>query len=85
MFDYPHTAFYGWALMHLNKSISIFTYGYNTPDSMALTKSQEGFNHVYVIWWAEGYAWHGQQMSAEQFHVVFESNKICIFEYINNN
>jgi len=58
-----HTAFYGWALLYLENNFTIKTYGFGFPDNSARSQSQQGFIHIYLIWWVNGSGLHGQPTS----------------------
>ena len=76
-----HDAFYGWALLSLDRS-KLVPYGYANPETVAedLCKNRSDSN-LYLIWWVNGSGWHGQQNVSSSFEQVYESGKIAIFVY----
>jgi len=75
-----HDAFYGWALLVLDME-QIISYGYENPREAAQEALQEGYNHVYLIWWTDGNGWHGQPTVPSSFQEVYRSGRIAIFIY----
>ena len=75
-----HTAFHGWALLHLNPD-QIQPYGYGNPETAAQQALQQGHNTVYLIWWTQGKGWHGQPSVPSSFKEVYRSGDIAIYVY----
>lgn len=76
-----HTAFYGWEKLCLKETIPIKSYGYGIPEDLALTLSQEGFTHIFLIWWVNGSGLHGQKTVSGEFMEVYQSHKMVVYEY----
>jgi len=78
-----HTAFHGWALLHLNPD-QILPYGYGNPEAAAKQALQQGHNTVYLIWWTQGKGWHGQPNVPSSFKEVYRSGDIAIYVYTSS-
>ena len=76
-----HDAFYGWALLSLDRD-QLIPYGYDNPDTIAEKICGNGsVNSLYLISWINGTGWHGQQNVSSSFSQVYESGKIAVFFY----
>jgi hypothetical protein len=78
-----HDAFYGWALLTLDKC-QLIQYGYGDPATFAQELVENGSSYnLYLIWWVNGSGWHGQPTVASVFKPVYESGKIVVYVYDN--
>jgi len=75
-----HTSFHGWALLTLNAD-QVIPYGYGNPEKAAENATQLGYQKIYLIWWTEGYGWHGQPTVGPSFEEVYRSGKIAVYIY----
>jgi hypothetical protein len=78
-----HDAFYGWALLYMD-DVKIVRYGYASPETAALALSEQGYKHLYVVWWVSGEGWHGQASLSSLFREVFRSGNIAVYEFGNS-
>lgn len=74
-----HRAFYGWALSELNKD-QVILYEYDNPVEIAQSMLAE-HRRVFLVWWADGQGWYGQQSIDSYFNEVFSSGKIAVYVY----
>ncbi len=75
-----HTAFRGQALLKLGEE-RIIHYGYGDPEEAAREALEQGYAHVYLIWWIRGGGWHGQSIVPEVFREVYRSGRIAVYLY----
>jgi hypothetical protein len=76
-----HDAFYGWALLTLNRS-QIIPIGYENPEKIAQkTISNDSTQILYFIWWTNGNGWHGHPQVSSNFEEVYESGRIAVYTY----
>jgi hypothetical protein len=76
-----HTAFYGWALLTLDKN-QVSYYGFSDPVNAAMNAAQEGHTQIYLIWWINGQGWYGQPTVPLSFNEVYQSGRIAIYSYV---
>ena len=76
-----HDAFYGWALLGLDRN-KLIPYGYANPETVAEKLGENGSEYpLYLIWWVNGSGWHGQPDVSSSFKQVYKSGEIAIFVY----
>jgi hypothetical protein len=78
-----HRVFYGWALSTF-KSDQLLLYEYDNPANAATSAAQEGYKQIYLIWWINGQGWEGLSTVPAQFHQIYYSGLIAIYQYIPN-
>lgn len=80
-----HTAFYGWALLYLNRS-QIIPYGYGDPEVTASNLARNGsISPLYLIWWINGTGWYGQPTVSPAFSEAYKSGRIAVYIYNENS
>jgi len=75
-----HRVFYGWAILTLNEN-QIIHYEYGNPEEVARDLTQLGYDKIYLIWWVNGYGWHGQPTVSSSFREVCRSGRIAVYVY----
>ena len=75
-----HTAFYGWTIITTNLT-EVLPYSYGNPETTAKNTYQQGYTHIYLIWWTEGKGWHGQPAVPSSFKEVYRSGNIAAYIY----
>jgi len=75
-----HTAFYGWAILMLDESQIVY-YEFGNPDKVARDLAQLGYDEIYLIWWVNGFGWHGQPTVSSSFREVCRSGRIAVYVY----
>ncbi|MGB9960258.1 MAG: hypothetical protein ACPLKQ_07050 [Candidatus Bathyarchaeales archaeon] len=75
-----HIAFYGWTIITTNLT-EVIPYGYGNPETTAKNAYQQGYTHIYLVWWAEGKGWHGQFTVSSSFKEVYRSGNIAAYLY----
>jgi len=73
-----HDAFNGWALLYAD-GVKIVSYGYASPEKVAISFSQQGYGPIYLIWWVPCEGWHGQACLSSAFKEVFRSGRIAVY------
>jgi len=76
-----HRAFYGWVTYYLNSS-QIVLYEYDDPAEVAPNVSFRVDGSVYLVWWVNGQGWYGQSSVSSEFHEVYASGRIAVYQYI---
>jgi hypothetical protein len=75
-----HRAFYGWALLTLQKN-QVVLYEFDSPVNIAATLAQGEQTQLYLIWWVEGQGWYGLPTVPSVFQEVYHSGKIAVYIY----
>jgi hypothetical protein len=75
-----HTVFYGWALLAFNEN-QVRNYGFETPETAAITTAQGTHSQIYLIWWVNGHGWYGEPTLPSSFSEVYHSGNIAIYSY----
>ncbi len=76
-----HQAIYGWARAYLPSSDHVVNYGYSSPlEGVELARSN-GYSSVLMIWWINGYGWHGQASVPSGFSTVFRDGNMVVYKY----
>lgn len=76
-----HAAFYGWALLYLNRS-QLIPYGYGNPQTTASNLIGNGStSQLYLIWWVNGSGWYGQPNVSSSFNEIYQSGRIAVYIY----
>lgn len=75
-----HRAFYGWALLSLEKT-QVILYEYDNPSDAAAANATAGYNNLYLIWWINGKGWYNLPSIPSVFHEVYQSGDIAVYIY----
>jgi hypothetical protein len=75
-----HRAFYGWALLMLGED-QIIHYEYGNPEKVAEGLADDGYGEIYLLWWVNGFGWHGQPTVSSSFREVRRSGRMAIYIY----
>jgi hypothetical protein len=75
-----HRVFYGWALLTLDED-QVIHYEYGNPEEAAREVAQRGCDKIYLIWWVNGFGWHGQPTISSSFKEVWRSGRIAAYIY----
>jgi hypothetical protein len=77
-----HSAFYGWALLILDKN-RIVNYEFGDPSKIATAITQKEHTQLYLLWWVNGDGWYGMQNVSEEFQAVFKSGNMVVYSFKN--
>jgi uncharacterized membrane protein YhaH (DUF805 family) len=75
-----HRAFYGWALLSIDKD-QVILYEYDNPSDAAAANATAGYNNLYLIWWVNGKGWYNLPSVPTVFHEVYQSGDIAVYVY----
>jgi len=75
-----HRVFYGWSILMLDED-QIINYEYGNPAEVARDVAQLGYDGIYLIWWVNGFGWHGQPTVSSSFEEIYRSGRIAIYAY----
>jgi len=75
-----HRVFYGWAILMLDEG-QIIHYEYGNPEEVARNLTQLGYDEIYLIWWVNGFGWHGQPTISSSFREVRRSGRVAVYVY----
>lgn len=76
-----HQAIYGWARAYLPSSDSIVNYHYSDPMEGVKMAQSAGYSSVLMIWWVNGYGWHGQAFVPSGFVPVATDGSMVVYTY----
>lgn len=74
-----HAAFYGWALLYLNREKGLVTYGSSGIEYGLRLAAEQGFRRAYVIWFTPGYGWHSPDPDLTGWMKAFQSGNIVVY------
>jgi uncharacterized membrane protein YhaH (DUF805 family) len=75
-----HRAFYGWALLGIDKN-QVILYEYDNPADAAAANATAGYSNLYLVWWVNGKGWYNLSSVPSVFHEVYQSGDIAVYVY----
>lgn len=79
-----HRAFYGWALVGIDRD-QIIMYEYDNPLDVANASAGKVVGDLYLIWWVDGKGWYGLPSVPPEFSQVYSSGNIAVYVYDPGN